>query len=233
MTINCIVIDDEPLAIRLLENHIAKIAELKLVATATNALEAYRILQTQEVDLLFLDIQMPDLNGIEFLRSMNKKPSTIFTTAYREFAIEGFELEAVDYLLKPITFERFFKSVDRVLRNVKKENDDDFVIFKSAGFSRKILLKDIIYFESIGNDIQVVLQDERIMVPKMSVSELATHLQHKGFLRIHRSFIINQNQVTAISNHEVRIGKTSIPVGRSFREALDNFSRQFSAKRLF
>ncbi|SDF91532.1 Response regulator receiver domain-containing protein [Pedobacter terrae] len=107
MTIKCIVIDDEPLAIRLLENHIAKIAELKLLAIATNALEAYRILQKQDVDLLFLDVQMPDLNGIEFLRSLNKKPPTIFTTAHREFAVEGFELEAVDYLLKPITFERF------------------------------------------------------------------------------------------------------------------------------
>ncbi|SFA40918.1 two component transcriptional regulator, LytTR family [Pedobacter suwonensis] len=231
--IKCIVIDDEPLAVRLLENHISKIAELKLVATAANALEAYRILQTQEVDLLFLDIQMPDLNGIEFLRSLNKKPSVIFTTAYREFAIEGFELEAVDYLLKPITFERFFKSVDRVLRNVKKENEDDFLILKSEGFSRKLLLKDILYFESIGNDIKAVLQNELFMVSKMSVSELAVHLQPKGFLRIHRSFIINQHQVTAISNQEVLIDKIAIPVGRSFRKTFDDFARLFSAKRLF
>ncbi|MEH3114348.1 LytR/AlgR family response regulator transcription factor [Pedobacter terrae] len=231
--INCIVIDDEPLAVSLLKNHISKIVELKLVATATNALEAYGILQTQEVDLLFLDIQMPDLNGIEFMRSLNKKPSTIFTTAYREFAIEGFELEAVDYLLKPITFERFFKSVDRILRNVKKENEDDFVIFKSGGFNRKLLTKDILYFESIGNDIKVVIQHEHIMVSKMSISELAVHFQYKGFLRIHRSFIINQCQVSAISNHEVLIGKTIIPVGRSFREAFDDFAKKFSAKRLF
>lgn len=231
--IKCIVIDDEPLAVRLLENHISKIAELKLVATAANALEAYRILQTQEVDLLFLDIQMPDLNGIEFLRSLNKKPSVIFTTAYREFAIEGFELEAVDYLMKPITFERFFKSVDRVLRNVKKENEDDFLILKSEGFSRKLLLKDILYFESIGNDIKAVLQNELFMVSKMSVSELAVRLQQKGFLRIHRSFIINQHQVTAISNQEVLIDKTAIPVGRSFRKTFDDFARLFSAKRLF
>lgn len=233
MMINCMIIDDEPLAIRLLENHISKIAELKLVATAANALEAYRILQTQEVDLLFLDIRMPDLNGIEFLRSLNKRPPTIFTTAYREFAIEGFELEAVDYLLKPVTFERFFKSVDRILRKAKKENEGDFVIFKSAGFSRKLLLKDILYFESIGNDSKVVLRDEIITVSKMSVSELAAGLQNKGFLRIHRSFVINRNQVTAISHQEVLIGKTAVPVGRSFREAFDDFARLFSAKRLF
>nr|WP_293788435.1 LytTR family DNA-binding domain-containing protein [uncultured Pedobacter sp.] len=204
-----------------------------MVATAANALEAYRILQTQEVDLLFLDIQMPDLNGVAFLRSLNKKPATIFTTAYREFAIEGFELEAVDYLLKPITFERFFKSVDRVLRNIKKENEDDFLICKSEGFSRKLLLKDILYFESIGNDIKVVLQNELSMVSKTSVSELAVHLQQKGFLRIHRSFVINKHQVTALSNHEVLIDKTVIPVGRSFRKTFDDFARLFSAKRLF
>jgi two-component system, LytTR family, response regulator len=231
--INCMIIDDEPLAVRLLENHISKIAELKLIATAANALEAYRILQTQEVDLLFLDIQMPDLNGIEFLRSLKKRPSVIFTTAYREFAIDGFELEAVDYLLKPITFERFFKSVDRILRQVKKESEEDFVIFKSDGFNRKLLLKDILYFESVGNDIKVVLVEEIMMVPKMAVSELAAGLQDKGFLRIHRSFIINRNRVTAISTHEVLIGKASIPVGRSFREAFDSFARLFAAKRLF
>lgn len=231
--INCIIIDDEPLAIKLLEHHISKIDGLKLVATGKNALEAYKILQTQNVDLMFLDIQMPDLNGIEFLKSLNKKPHTIFTTAYREFALDGFELEAVDYLLKPITFERFFRSVDRILRNVKKEDEDDFVIFKSEGFNRKVLLKNVLYFESIGNDIKVVLKNETIIASKISISELATNLHEKGFLRIHRSFIINKNQVTGISNNEVLMGKISIPAGRSFRKEFDDFSKHFSTRRLF
>jgi DNA-binding LytR/AlgR family response regulator len=231
--INCIIIDDEPLAIKLLEHHISKIDDLKLVATGKNALEAYKILQTQNVDLMFLDIQMPDLNGIEFLKSLNKKPHTIFTTAYREFALDGFELEAVDYLLKPITFERFFRSVDRILRNVKKEDEDDFVIFKSEGFNRKVLLKNVLYFESIGNDIKVVLKNETIIASKISISELATNLHDKGFLRIHRSFIINKNQVTGISNNEALMGKISIPAGRSFRKEFDDFSKHFSSRRLF
>lgn len=231
--INCIIIDDEPLAIKLLENHISKIDDLKLVATGKNALEAYRILQTQNVDLMFLDIQMPDLNGIEFLKSLNKKPQTIFTTAYREFALDGFEVEAVDYLLKPITFERFFKSIDRVLRNVKKENEDDFVIFRSDGFNRKVLIKDILYCESIGNDIKIVLRNDVLSVSKTSISELAENLCDQGFLRIHRSFMINKNQVTAISNNDVLIEKISIPVGRSFRKEFDNFSKQFSERRVF
>lgn len=231
--INCIIIDDEPLAIKLLENHISKIDDLKLVATGKNALEAYRILQTQNVALMFLDIQMPDLNGIEFLKSLNKKPQTIFTTAYREFALDGFEVEAVDYLLKPITFERFFKSIDRVLRNLKKENEDDFVIFRSDGFNRKVLIKHILYCESIGNDIKIVLRNDVLSVSKTSISELAENLSNQGFLRIHRSFMINKSQVTAISNNDVLIEKISIPVGRSFRKEFDSFSKQFSDKRVF
>ncbi|WDF45362.1 LytTR family DNA-binding domain-containing protein [Chryseobacterium sp. KACC 21268] len=230
--INCIIIDDEPLAVQLLENHISKIDNLKLITTGKNALEAYRILQTQNVDLMFLDIQMPDLNGIEFLKSLHKKPKTIFTTAYREFALDGFELEAVDYLLKPITFERFFKSVDRVLRNVVKEKDDDFLILKSEGFNRKIFLRNIIYIESVGNDIRVVLNDEVLKVLKMSISDLASKLDQKKFIRIHRSFIINQDQVTATSNNEALVGKILIPVGRSFRKEFAEFVKQFSAKGL-
>ncbi|WP_228377939.1 LytR/AlgR family response regulator transcription factor [Chryseobacterium luteum] len=115
--INCIIVDDEPLAAALLEKHISRIGHLKLAGKAENAMNAYQLLQTKSVDLMFLDIRMPHLTGIDFLRSLPQKPPTIFTTAYRDFAIEGFELEAVDYLLKPITFERFFKSVERVLRN--------------------------------------------------------------------------------------------------------------------
>ena len=152
--INCIIIDDEPLAVKLLENHISKIDSLKLVATAKNAIEAYQILQRKSVDLMFLDIEMPNLNGIEFLKSLNQKPKTIFTTAYREFAIEGFELEAVDYILKPITFERFFKSVVRVLKNMPSDEQvEGFIIVKADGLNRKIILSDIRYFESQGNDV--------------------------------------------------------------------------------
>lgn len=231
--INCIIIDDEPLAIKLLENHISKIGEMKVVGTGKNALEAYRILQQESVDLMYLDIQMPDLNGIEFLRSLNKKPKTIFTTAYREYAVEGFELEAVDYLLKPITFERFFKSTERILRTIKKDIDEDFMILKSGGFNMKILLKDIIYFESDGNDIKIHLINECIIVPKMTISELAANLLNKGFIRIHRSFMVNTAKITAISNQEILAGKISIPLGRSYKKEFEDFAKIFLAKRSF
>jgi DNA-binding LytR/AlgR family response regulator len=163
--IKCIIVDDEPLAATLLENHISKIDHLKLTGKAENALEAYKLLQNQTVDLMFLDIQMPHFNGIDFLRSLPQKPKTIFTTAYREFAIEGFELEAVDYLLKPITFERFFKSVERVLRNIN--DSKDFIILKTEGMHRKLSLADIIYIESQGNDIKITLAGNESFISKV------------------------------------------------------------------
>jgi two-component system LytT family response regulator len=228
--INCIIIDDEPLAIKLLENHISKIEELNLVGIGNSALEAYRILQHQPVDLMFLDIQMPDLNGIEFLKSLNRKPKTIFTTAYRDYAVEGFELEAVDYLLKPITFDRFFKSVERIMRTDVKDHDKDFMIFKSEGFNVKILLKDIIYIESQGNDIKICQINGCMAVSKVTISELAESLIQKGFIRIHRSYMVNSIWITAINTNEILAGKISIPVGRSYRKEFEAFTKIFLAK---
>lgn len=231
--INCIIIDDEPLAVKLLENHISKIDSLKLVATAKNAIEAYQILQTKPVDLMFLDIEMPNLNGIEFLKSLHQKPKTIFTTAYREFAIEGFELEAVDYILKPITFERFFKSVDRVLRNIPSdEQTEDFIIVKSDGLNRKIILSDILYFESQGNDVRIILQNEGKIITKNRMTDLENSLSDRGFVRIHRSFLINLKYVSAFNNNELNLGKYNIPVGRSYRKEFEDFVAKFSASRL-
>ncbi|QDW25257.1 LytR/AlgR family response regulator transcription factor [Pedobacter sp. KBS0701] len=229
--INCIIVDDEPLAVKLLENHISKIEDLKLVAKGKNAFEAYKLLQNHEVDLMFLDIQMPDLNGIEFVKSLTKKPMTIFTTAFREYAIDGFELEAVDYLLKPITFERFFKSVYRILRNTERDIPD-FVVFKAQGFNRKIKINDILYFESNGNDVKLILTNDILTVSKTSISDMETSLRNKGFVRIHRSFLINPNAVTAANHNEILLGKFTVPVGRSYKKDFDNFFRQFFAKRL-
>lgn len=231
--INCIIIDDEPLAIQLLESHISKIESLKLLGTAKSAIDAYKILQEKPIDLMFLDIQMPHLNGIEFLKSLHKKPKTIFTTAYREFAIEGFELEAVDYMLKPISFDRFFRAVDRVLRNVSIENtEEDFIILKSAGLQRKILLNDIVYFEGNGNDVKVVLKGNTGIVAKDKISELNIVLLGKGFIRVHRSFLINSKYVTAFNNDEVLLNQYSIPVGRSYKKEFDDFIDDFSRKKI-
>ncbi|WP_294309439.1 LytTR family DNA-binding domain-containing protein [uncultured Chryseobacterium sp.] len=225
--IKCILVDDEPLAISLLENHISKMGELKIVATCNNALEAYRILRGQQVDLMFLDIQMPDLNGIEFFKSLDKKPAVIFTTAHRDYALEGFELQAVDYLLKPITFERFFRSVQRMIRQENVLQEPEFMIFRSGGFSHKILLKDILYFESFGNDLKVYFQNTSITVSKSPVSEFAHLLLDKDFVRIHRSFLVNTSHITSISSQEILMGNISIPVGRSYKKEFEDFARKF------
>lgn len=229
--INCIIVDDEPLAATLLENHISNIDHLKLIGKAKNAMEAYHLLQNKTIDLMFLDIQMPHLNGIDFLKSLPQKPRTIFTTAYREFAIEGFELEAVDYILKPITFERFFKSVERVLRNIT-DTKDNFIILKTDGMHRKIHLRDIIYLESQGNDIKITLSTSENLVSKSKITDLEMLLASKGFIRIHRSFIINTAFVTAFNNNELHLGTYQIPVGRSYRQEFDSFTSIILKNRL-
>ncbi|WP_343696134.1 response regulator transcription factor [Flavobacterium sp.] len=227
MKIDCIIVDDEPLAIKLLENHISKIDQLHLVGTAGNALEAYKLIKSSPVDLIFLDIQMPDLTGIDFLKSLKTKPKTIFTTAYREFAIEGFELEAVDYILKPITFERFFKAIERVLRNETQEKEEEFIMLRSNGLLHKIFLKSILFLESQGNDVKVILKEEKPIVAKHKISDLEITLIAKGFLRIHRSFLVNLKEVKALGNNEIVIESFTIPVGRSFKENYENFKTRF------
>jgi len=174
---------------------------------------------------------MPHLNGIDFLKSLPRKPKTIFTTAYRDFAIEGFELEAVDYLLKPITFERFFKSVERILRNTS-ESKEDFILIKTEGMHRKLSLSEIAYFESQGNDIKTVLITGENFISKNKTADLELMLSGKGFIRIHRSFIINPAFMTAFSNSEVVICHHHIPIGRSYKQEFDSFIFSVSRNKL-
>lgn len=156
MKIKCLIVDDEPLAIRLIEKHIAKIDALEVVATCTNALKAFELLNTQSIDLLFLDIKMPNITGIEFLKNLKNPPKTILTTAYRDYALEGYDLGVVDYLLKPIAFERFFKAVDRFLNETSKSKlkiketiQNEFILVKSGIKNYKIEVNNILYIESL------------------------------------------------------------------------------------
>lgn len=229
--INCLIVDDEPLAADLLENHISKINHLKLAGKAENAMDAYAILQNQAIDLMFLDIHMPDLNGIDFLKSLSRKPKTIFTTAYRDFAVEGFELEAVDYLLKPITFERFFKAVERVLRNTTHPSES-FIIIRTEGMQRKVSLAEIVYIESQGNDIKLTLSGGEHFISKSKIADLESALSSKGFIRIHRSFIINTQYVTAFTSHEIHLDIHHIPVGRSYKQEAETFTSAISKNRV-
>jgi len=224
--IRCLLVDDEPLAISLMEKHISQLDFLEVIGTCPNALKALETLKKTEVDLMFLDIRMPAISGIDFLKMLKNPPKVIITTAYREYALDGYDLDIVDYLLKPITFDRFFKSIERFLRNnnppmlnsaqpVAVESSNIYV--KSGYRNVKIETDDILYMESLKDYVKIVTTGETITT-KYRISDMETELAAKGFLRIHRSFIINLKQVTAFTANDVEIGKTELPIGESYKE---------------
>ncbi len=230
MKVRCLIVDDEPLAIRLIENHIAKIESFEVVATCNSALKAFEILNTEKIDLMFLDIKMPSITGIDFLKSLRHPPKTIFTTAFRNYALESYDLDVVDYLLKPITFDRFFKAIERFSRenssNSAGQNsstalnnsnsEETFIIIKSGSKHHKIAINSILYIESLKDYIKVHTNENRI-VSKYKISDIEKELADKSFLRVHRSFIVNTSKVTAFTPHDVEIGEVEIPIGVSYK----------------
>ena len=226
MKIKCLVVDDEPLAIRLIEKHIAKIDNLEVVATCNTALKAFEILNLQKIDLMFLDIKMPNITGIEFLKNLKNPPKTILTTAYRDYALEGYDLGVVDYLLKPITFERFFKAVDKFLSTntanievkTKESVPDEFILVKSGIKNYKINTNDIIYIESLKDYIKINMTGEKNITSKYKIGDIQQELNQDNFLRIHRSFIINTSKITAFTLNEIEVGGIEIPIGASYKD---------------
>lgn len=224
--VRCMVVDDEPLAIQLIENHISKIDSLTIVETCNSAIKAFEILNRTQVDLLFLDIKMPSMTGLQFLRTMKNPPKTIITTAYREFALDGYELEVVDYLLKPITFERFFKAIDRFLREHPAHEQqakvtlgtDEYMIIKSGVRHHKVMLNAVVYIESTKDYIRIHVDEGEPIESKYRISVIEEELSGKGFLRVHRSYIIRTDKIKAFSNHEIVLAKAEIPIGASYRK---------------
>jgi len=222
----CAVVDDEPLARDLLENYIGKIEGLELAGKCRNVIEASELLKKKKIDLLFLDIKMPGVSGVEFVRLVKDLPAFVFTTAYEYYAVEGFELDAIDYLVKPFTFERFKKSVDRFKGRIKdtansESLSDDFektfVYLKSSGKMVKVFFKDIIYIESLRNNVKIVTRDREIVTHK-KISELEENLPGERFIRIHRSFIVSISKIDSYTHSEVEAGSHFIPIGRNYRE---------------
>jgi DNA-binding LytR/AlgR family response regulator len=222
--IRCIIVDDEPLAIEILESYVAKVEQLQLVSTFRNAVSAFTFLQQHSVDLIFLDIQMPKLSGIDFLKTLKNPPRVIFTTAFRDYALQGFELEIVDYLLKPIPFDRFLKAVAKVLHQPATNPTgskpdavpDNYVYFKVDKKMIKTKMADVLYIESIKDYVKVKTP-EREIVTQQKISYLEESLPREQFLRIHRSFIVNLEKIDAYSATDVEIGKLSIPIGRNYK----------------
>lgn len=234
MKTKCVIIDDEPLAIELIESHIAQMEQLEVTATFKNAVSALEFLKTSHADLLFLDIQMPMLTGTDFLKSANIVPKVIFTTAYREYALEGYELNAVDYLLKPITFNRFFKAVDKYFQlsstpvrpafsaeENKGAADTTGLFVKADKKNIKINFADILYVESIKDYIKIKTREGTVIV-KEKISDFAERLPEQSFIRIHRSYIVNTQKITAFTNYDIEIGDIEIPIGGVYKQHVLN-----------
>ncbi len=230
--ISCIAVDDEPPALKLIEKYINSVPLLDLKGTCGNAVDALTLLQHNSIDLLFLDIQMPQILGTDFMRSLRNPPRVIFTTAFRKFAVEGFDLDAVDYLLKPISFERFLKAVNKIMKTdlvaeerslfvntPEKENEKNFIYLRADRKNIKVNLDDLLFIESLKNYIKVVTKDKTI-VTKYPISMLEENLP-SSFIRIHRSFIIAKNKIEAFNHDYIQVGKYELPVSRSYRHEVE------------
>lgn len=224
--INCIIVDDEPVAREIIENHLKKINSIHVVGSCKNAIEAFNLINTEQVDLIFLDINMPEISGLSFARSINKNIKIIFTTAYREYAIDGFDLRAVDYLLKPISFERIFQAVNKY-RNENPPlisestaelsfDKNEFIFVKSERKMIKINFSEVDYIESLSDYLQIHLSDKTI-VTRETISSIEAKLPKRDFLRIHRSYIVSIGKIESFTKEYVEIKNKALPISRSYR----------------
>ncbi|MCP4179142.1 MAG: response regulator transcription factor, partial [bacterium] len=230
-TYNCIIVDDETLAQDLIETHLTKISNINVVAKCHTAMEAGQVLNEHTIDIMFLDIEMPDLTGIEFLKSLNKPPYTIFTTAYSEYAIESYELNVVDYLLKPVRFDRFFKAINKVLALLKgkdpedkpKEPDsvsDDYIFVKSNYKAVKIHFNDIVFVESMQKYVKFHLTDKKVTT-LMSLSSLEDILPASEFFRCQKSFIVKLSKIEGIEGNQLIMSSGyKVPVSKKLKHEL-------------
>jgi two-component system LytT family response regulator len=229
--IRCLVVDDEPLALHILEDYISKVPFLQLVKATTNPIEALTLVQEGNVDLVFLDVQMPELTGIQFLRIANAKAKVILTTAYPQYALEGYELDVIDYLLKPIAFDRFFKAVQKaqgILNPALKpvaapepvqQNDflSDFIFVKSEHKIQKLYLRDILFIEGLKDYISIFTVAERI-ITLQNMKKMEDALPERHFIRVHKSYIVSLNKIDSIERSRIWIGDKIIPVGDTYRD---------------
>jgi len=219
----CIAVDDEPLALELIKKYIAKIYFLELKGAFTDAFEAKKMLDTSPVDILFLDIQMPDVNGIEFFKSLHSKnTAVIFTTAFSEYAVDGFSVDAIDYLLKPIEYDRFLKAIYKAKEYIEYLNNQElhqgYVFVKSDYQMVKINLKDILYIEGLDDYIKIYLPHKSVLT-LMTLKTITQKLPTKEFIRVHRSYIVPISRIENVSKSRIKIGDKEIPIGISYSES--------------
>ncbi|MFT2011535.1 response regulator transcription factor [Pontibacter sp. 13R65] len=234
MTIRCIAVDDEPLALDIIESYIRKLPFLELVQTCSSATEAMQVLQAEQVDLMFLDIEMPELTGLQFLNILKHQPLIIFTTAYPNYALEGFNHDAVDYLLKPIPFDRFFKAVTKAQERLHFSHNNnskasappapatpaieqDFMFVKADYKTIRVDFQDILWIEGLKDYIIIQTKDQKI-ITLLSMNKMMEKLPSNKFLRVHRSFIVALQKIDSIEKSRIRVRSKEIPVGEVYKE---------------
>ena len=223
----CVIADDEPIARDIIQSYCAHLPYLEIIASVGNALEVKAVLTKENIDILFLDINMPVMSGISFIRTLRNPPQVIFTTAYKEFAVDAFDLDACDYLLKPFSLDRFIVAIDKAVQRLQgkpagvQENiassSNDSIFIRAEGKIFKILQNDMLYAEASGNYTKIVTVNN-IFMPSMTFSAAEELLPKQMFARVHRSFIINKNKINHIEGNRVYIGKTEIPIGSNYKE---------------
>jgi len=231
MKVKCIIVDDEPIAIRVIQNHLQNFENIEVVAECKNSIQAFEILKKKKVDLMFLDIQMPQITGIDFLKTLTHPPKVIITTAYRDYAIEGYELEIVDYLLKPISFERFLKAINKFYQITDNEavvinsnvefQQNQFIYIKENKKVHKIYLADIIYLESMKEYVKVHTLNGRFTT-KNSISNFEAKLPPDNFIRVHKSFIISISKIKSFTSNTIELENIEVPISRTYKNAVMN-----------
>jgi len=227
-TVNCIIVDDEPVAREVLENHLGKIENINVISSCKNALEAFKAINNHMIDLVFLDINMPDISGLSFAKSMSQDLKIIFTTAYREYAVDGFDLKAVDYLLKPISFERLLQAINKYFEEnspvgsrhppeIELEKDD-YIFVRSDRKMVKVSFKEILFIESLSDYIRIYLEENITLTTRETLSNIEARLPQNDFIRTHRSYIVSIQNIETFTNDTIGIGKHEVPISRSYRE---------------
>lgn len=224
--ISCLIIDDESIAREVIATHLSKIENINVIAQCSNAIEAFNHISNHIIDLVFLDINMPEITGIAFAKSINKNIKVIFTTAYRDYAVEGFELQAVDYLLKPISFERLLKAVNTYFEVYNKPTNQvenqaeigDFMFVRSERRMLKIVFNEIIYIESYSDYIKIHIKNKTTIVTRETISSIEAKLPKNEFIRIHRSYIIALNCIDSFTNEQIIISGKSLPISRGYKK---------------
>lgn len=229
MKIRTLIVDDEPHAIEVIENHLQKFQQFDVVGRCNDAIQAFQLLQQKTVDLMFLDIKMPGITGTDFLKNLKNPPKVIFTTAYSEYAIDAFELNAVDYLLKPVSFERFFRAIDKIYQLNEQRSSiglihenpvsdkESFLYLKVERKTIKVNVKDILWIESLRDYVKVVVKDT-VYITKQKISLLEEMLPDKDFIRIHRSFIVAAAKISSFYSGSIEVDGHELPIGRNYKQ---------------